>query len=51
MSAGNTQQDAFARRSLGIPRMVMIPLKTDPISDGVSWGCLVMNDSFVNTGM
>lgn len=51
VSAGDTQQDAFARRSLGTHRIVTIPLKADPSSDGASWGCSVMNDSFVHTGM
>lgn len=38
VSAGDTQQCAFARRALGTPRRVLLPLKADSSSDGAQ-GC------------
>lgn len=51
VSAGDTKQGAFARRSLGTLRIVTLPLKADSSSDGGSWGCSGMNDPLVPTGM
>lgn len=48
VSAGDTQQRAFARRPLGTPRIVMLPLKADSSSDGASWGGSGMNGPLVH---